>query len=383
MTRLTRRGFLRRAAGIGAALGASELVTGCGGPAAPFIPVATDVPVDTAARVHAVRGTDLYEMTQQALEAVGGIESVVHPGESVFIKPNLGGVDFVSHNSFLGGESAKVEIIVTVAEECLRAGASSVIIGEGGQVRQFSWEHALTLDGSTNLAVEAARLNAAYSGKLQLACLMTDSPDWDPIPSPHTDLGDIYVSSLLARADRVISIAPIKTHRWTYITATMKNFVGSTSFDLYGNGMPWRYALHNAVGGVSQCFLDIVAGLRPDLAIIDGSICCEGNGPHVLPIWWGTTVDVRDRIGDWFLLAGTDLPAVDATAARIIGQDVAGVPYLLDAYNQGLGQIQQDKIELVGASLAELQMNWTPAQHIEGFGDVILPTLILQSLGLW
>lgn len=383
MRRLTRRGFLHCAAGAGLGLSGSQLLTGCGGTPPPLIGAVTDVPVDTTSRVSVIRGLDLYEMTHQALDAVGGIESVVHPGETVFIKPNLGGVDFVSHNSFLGGESAKVEIIVTVAEACLQAGASKVIIGEGGQVRQFSWEHAVTLDGSTNLAAEAARLNAAYPDKLQLACLMVDSPEWDPVPSPHTDLGEIYISSLLARADRVISIAPIKTHRWTYITGTMKNFVGSTSFDRYGSGMPWRYALHNAAGGVSQCFLDIVAGIRPDLAIVDGSICCEGNGPHVLPIWWGTTVDVRNRLGDWFLLAGTDLPALDATAARIIGQDVAGVPYLVNAYNQGLGQIQESQIQLVGASLDELRMNWTPAQHLEGFGDVILPTLILQSLGLW
>jgi uncharacterized protein (DUF362 family) len=382
MNKLTRRSFLRRATGAGLALSASELLTGCGGTAPPFVPSPTDTPVDTTARVAAIRGTDLREMTHQGLEAVGGIESVVHPGETVFIKPNLGGVDFVSHNSFLGGESTKIEIIVTVAEECLQAGAAKVIIGEGGQVRQFSWEHALTLDGSTTLAAEAVRLNAAYADRLQLACLMVDSPEWDPLPSPHTDLGDIYVSSLLARADRVISIAPIKTHRWTHITATMKNFVGSTSFDQYGGGMPWRYALHGAAGGVSQCFLDIVAGLRPDLAIIDGSICCEGNGPHVLPMW-GTTIDVRDHLGDWFLLAGTDLPALDATAARIIGQDVGGVPYLLNAYDQGLGQIQESRIQLVGASLDELRMNWTPAQHLEGFGDVILPTLLLNALGLW
>ena len=57
--------------------------------------------------------------------------------------------------------------------------------------------------------------------------------------------------------------------------------------------------------------------------------------------------------------------------------------YLVNAYNQGLGQIQQDRIELVGASLAELQMQWRPAEHLEGFGDVILPALILQTLGLW
>ena len=73
-----------------------------------------------------------------------------------------------------------------------------------------------------------------------LACLIVDFPDWDPVPSGHTNLGEIYVSSLITRADRVITIAPIKTHRWTYTTAAMKNFVGATSFDRFGNGPPRR-----------------------------------------------------------------------------------------------------------------------------------------------
>lgn len=383
MSRLSRRSFLRRAAGAGLALGTSKLITGCGGAAPAFIPVSTDAPVDTTARVAAIRGTDLYEMTRQALDAVGGIESIIHPGETVFIKPNLGGMGFVPHNIFDTGESTKVEIIVTLVEECLQAGASKVIIGEAGQVRSFDWATAVTLDGSTNLAAERDRLNAIYPGGVELACLMADSPEWDPVPSPHTDLGQIYISSLLARADRVISVCPIKTHRWTGITATMKNFVGTTSYDRYGNGLNWRFILHGAAGGVDQCFLDIVAAIQPDLSIIDGSICVEGNGPHVFPGWWGTTVNVRDRLGDWFVLAGTDPAAVDATASRIIGQDVSGVPFLVRAYDQGIGQTQEDRIELVGATLSELSMNWTPAQHTEGFGDVVLPTILLKMLGLW
>ena len=129
MGRLTRRTFLRRVAGAGLVLDASELLTGCGGTPPPPIQAATDAPTDTAARVMVVRGTDLSEMARRLLDAVGGIETIVRPGETVFIKPNLGGVDFVSHNSFLSGESTKVEIILAVAEECLRAGAAKVIIG--------------------------------------------------------------------------------------------------------------------------------------------------------------------------------------------------------------------------------------------------------------
>lgn len=358
-------------------------VPGCGmcEPPPAYLPVAADAPYEGAARVVAVRGLDLYQMTREALRGVGGIGAIVQPGETVFIKPNFGGLGWLKSNTITGGESTKPEIVAVVAEECLKAGAATVIIGEGGQARVIDWPNSTTLDGATNLVLEAQRLNATYPGRVSLASLMTDSPAWDPLPSPHTGLGTISVSSLLASADRVISIAPIKTHRWTHITGTMKNFVGVTSFDQYGGGMNWRYPLHQAAGGVSQCFLDIVAALRPDLAILDGSIGCEGNGPHVMPGVWGTTVNVKDRIGWWFLLAGTDLAAVDATAARIIGQDPESIPFLSLARDQGLGQIGADKIEFAGATLADLQMEWQPAEHLEGFCEVILPGALLQFGG--
>ncbi len=373
----TRRGFLRRGVQVGAALGAAKLLTGCGGER-PWLPAPTDAPLPGTARVNAVLGTDLYAMTREALEAVGGMASIINPGETAFIKPNFGGLGFVDGDPIRLGESVKPEIVIVVAEACLQAGAAKVIIGEGGQSRVIPWEQATTLDGTTDLITESERLNAAYPGEVVLASLEVDSPAWDPIPSPHTGLGDVYVSSLLARADRVISIAVIKSHRWCHVTGSMKNFVGATSFDQYGFGFPWRFLLHSAAGSVAQCFLDVVAGIQPDLAIIDGSICCEGNGPHVVPGWWGDTVDVRDRLGQWFMLSSTDPAAADATAARIISHNVDKIPHLCMAGEQGVGVVREDRIELVGASLGDLQIDWAPAEHTYGFGEVLLPGCMLM-----
>jgi len=376
MRNCTRRSLLRTAAQAGLGLAGARFLAGCGA-APPFIPAPTDTPTDSIGKVTAVKGTNLYQMTRELLEAIGGIESVVHPGETVFIKPNLSGLGFVPGNTFARGESTKIEIITVVAEECLRTGAAGVVIGEGSITERFSYQKAVSLDGTTNLAAEAQRLNATYPGKVILACLEADSPAWDPLPSPHTGLGSIYVSSLMARADRVISIAPIKTNRWTQTTASLKNFVGTTSFRQYGEKfLTWRTKLHYAAGGISQSFLDIVAALKPDLAIIDGSRCVDGYGPHVYRELWGNTVDVKDRLGFWFLLAGTDLPAVDATAARVIGHDVNQIPHLLQAHAQGIGQILEDKIELTGATLDELHMDWIPAEPTEGFAEAVIPALL-------
>lgn len=369
----SRRQFLGGSAKLAMAAGAAQTLHGCSSttPAAPPV-----VPVDKTSRVAAVRGTDLREMTREILDRFGGAGAIVHPGETVFIKPNFGAIGMVKYNAVAEGDCAKPEIVLTVAEECLKAGAAEVIIGDAGQAKTHSWKTVYTLDETSNMADEAGRLRSAYpKQRVTLACLNADSPEWDTVPSPYTKLGRIYISSLVNRADKVISIPVIKSHRWTQVTASLKNFVGVTSTDRYGLGIQWRFLLHDA--GIEQCFLDIAKAVKPDFAIVDCSICCEGNGPHVLPGWWGTTVDMRDRLGDWLLLAGTDLAAVDATAARVISQDVAQVEHLVMAYNQGMGQIWEDKIELDGARLEDIRVPWKPADHTEGFGEVIIPGLML------
>ena len=122
-------------------------------------------------------------MTREVLEALGGIEKIVHPNETVFIKPNMvslsGGANA---NPFVTGECTKPEIIIAVAEECLRAGASQVIIGDGSQAPIFDWKYATTLDKSTNLVIEAQRLSSKYKKEVKLACLETDSPGWVEVP---------------------------------------------------------------------------------------------------------------------------------------------------------------------------------------------------------
>lgn len=357
MQSLTRREFLQATAAAGVAAGTGLLAGGCGGPILEPLPEAS--PVTSRATVAPVLGDNLYAMTGEALKAVGGIESVVKPGETVFIKPNFLTVGMVRHNPFQVGECTKPEILIALAEACLQAGAAEVIVGDGAQVKRFDWADVTTLDGSTNMAAAAEALNATHDGTVTLACLNADSPDWDALPCPGTSLEQIYVSSLVARADRVISVPVLKTHRRVGVTLSLKNFVGATPLTKYNLATDYRVRLHFI--GVIQCVLNIVRGLKPDLAIIDGSIGCERSAPFVNP-GEGSTVDMRDRLGQWLMVASTDLLAADATTTRIIGQNPSDLPLLQMAYEQGLGQLQEDMIDLVDADLADLVVEWAPAR---------------------
>jgi len=363
MHKLTRRDVLRLGAGAAITLGAPQVLTGCSDEETAPKPTATPEP---RARVAAVRGDDLYAMTRDALEAIGGMAAIVRPGETVFIKPNFVTMDWANlgRNPFLLGECAKVEIVTTVAEECLKAGASEVTIGDTTQMPSYDWNYATTLDGSTDLVQEAARLSSEYEGKVTLACLDVDSPEWVEVPT-SSSLGTIAVSSLVARADRVISIPVLKTHSWAQLSLSLKNFVGVTPLERYGwvpSGLYSRLGFdHSSPQAIAQIYLDIVSAVKPDLAIIDASIGIEGNGPSAEE-GQGITVDMRDRLGSWLLLASTDLVAADATATRIIKHDVPSIRQITMAYDMGLGEMHEESIQIIGERLDDLRVDWIPAE---------------------
>ncbi len=331
-----------------------------------------------SARVAAIRGSDLYEMTRQALEAIGGAEAVVRPGERVFIKPNLMAMGMFK-DPFPIGWSTKTEIVIVVAEECLKAGASEVVIGDGAQVPSWSWESVTTLDKATNLAAAAQELSATYGRPVTLACLEVDTPEWVEIDaSVEIEPGSnkMAVSSHFYYADRVISVPVLRSHAWTQLTLSMKNMLGVTPLSRYGTAI-MRNRLHEAYadsGGIEQCFIDIVKARKPDLAILDASIGVEGLYD---------TVNMRDRLGDWLLLAGTDLVAVDATAARIVKHDVNTVVQLGMAYRQGLGQIHEDLIDVMGACLDELCVDWVRSVDVQEWRPGIPAETIAYGMPPW
>ena len=152
-----------------------------------------------------------------------------------------------------------------------------------------------------------------------------------------TGLGTLHLPATLRRADLVVSLPKMKTHHWAGVTLSMKNLFGVMPGVAYG----WpKNVLHHA--GIPGSILDINAAVRPSLAIVDGIVGMEGDGPIMgTPIHPGV------------LVMGTNLPAVDATAARLMGFDPAEIPYLADASGR-LGPIAEDHIRQRGEPIAGL-----------------------------
>jgi uncharacterized protein (DUF362 family) len=92
--------------------------------------------------------------------------------------------------------------------------------------------------------------------------------------------------------------------------------------------------------GIDNSIVDLNATIRPHLTIVDAVTAMEGDGP---------IMGKARHLG--FVGLGTDLAAVDATCARVIGLDPLKLPYL-KAAGGFLGNIDLARIEQRGESLA-------------------------------
>lgn len=144
---------------------------------------------------------------------------------------------------------------------------------------------------------------------------------------------NINVSSLLISPDNYrISAAMLKTHDAVVVTLSIKNMaMGSVS-------VSDKAKVHQ---GFRQTNLNIarLAGLVwPDLAVIDGLVGMEGNGPS-----FGDPIKVGVAI------SSTDPMAADRVACEVMGVEFSKVGYL--HFCKELGEHDMERIEIVGAPL--------------------------------
>jgi uncharacterized protein (DUF362 family) len=132
-----------------------------------------------------------------------------------------------------------------------------------------------------------------------------------------------------------ISAAKIKTHDTVVVSLSIKNLAMAAVH------MSDRKAVHCNYGTANRNIAEIAEHVWPDLAVIDGMVGMEGNGPaHGEPVSLGVA------------FAGTDALAVDTMACSFIGVDARDVGYLHYCAQKGLGTVVRTEIEIVGDRFA-------------------------------
>ncbi|MGE5192669.1 MAG: DUF362 domain-containing protein [Deltaproteobacteria bacterium] len=321
VSKITRRDLLLGGGGLFAAAAAGKWVW-------------NDVEHFRRAQVFVARAetydVDLVDILRRGLEEIGIGKRAVQ-GKSVLLKPNL-----VEPTVAAPHVNTHPALVRAVAEVFRRCDAREVFVAEGqGHCRD------------TAFVLEQSGLERVLDDdKIDFVDLNYD----DVFPATNrlgfTKLSKLYLPQSLRRADFIVSLPKMKTHHWAGVTLSMKNFFGVMPGVCYG----WpKNVLHHA--GIDQSILDINATVRPHLAIVDGIVGMEGDGPIM-----GTPKPAH------LIVMGTNLPAVDATCARLMGFDPLRIA-CLRAASGILGPIQERHIEQRGEPIVSLAQTFSLPDH--------------------
>ncbi|GMU62900.1 MAG: hypothetical protein AMXMBFR34_46630 [Myxococcaceae bacterium] len=145
----------------------------------------------------------------------------------------------------------------------------------------------------------------------------------------------IFVPEPVAKADFFVNVPKFKSHPWTTVTFSMKNYIGIQDD---------RHRLIDHDHRLNEKVADLQYVVQPKLIVIDGIVAGEGRMLTPIP---------RKL---QLIVVGNNQPAIDAVCCRIIGVDPATVEHIELASRRGFGPIDLSQIELKGdLSLAQEQ----------------------------
>jgi uncharacterized protein (DUF362 family) len=252
-------------------------------------------------------------------------------GKRVVLKPNL--VEYHRDKVI----NTHPHVVAAAIELCRREGAAEVLVAEG----PGHWRNVEYLVSASGLG------DVLRHHKTPFIDLNHDEPSKRLNLGRLTGLEHLYLSQTVATADVLISLPKLKTHHWAVATLSLKNLFGTLPGICYGwpkNELHWR--------GIDNSIVDIAATRAPDLAIVDGIVGMEGDGPLN---GTGKAMGV--------LVMGCDPVAVDATCCRLMQFDPERVGYLVLAHRKKLGQLAAANIQQLGDTLSQRAQPFDTVPH--------------------
>jgi uncharacterized protein (DUF362 family) len=141
---------------------------------------------------------------------------------------------------------------------------------------------------------------------------------------------------LLDRNNYLISAAKLKTHDTVVVTLSIKNIVMGSIYT--GD----KVMVHQGYKYTNLNLAEMAGRVWPDLAVIDGLVGMEGNGPE-----HGTAIDAGIAV------SSIDPLAADRIACEIMEVDFNKVGYLYYCSEKGSGESDLENIDVRGQDLSE------------------------------
>jgi len=264
----------------------------------------------------AVISGDPIGATRKALEALGGISRFVKKGQRVVLKPNM---SFTRTPEF--GATTHPQVVATVAQACLEAGAQQVLV----------LDHTLH---RAELCLERTGIRDAckdISGVYVLA--LQERKFFREIKIPQGKvLERVEVMKEVLDSPVLINIPVAKSHSATGVSMGIKGLMG----------LIWDREIFHSQLNMNQALADLATVIKPQLTILDATRALTSGGP-------GGPGEVKKPN---LIVAGIDPIAVDSYGVSVVpwyGQTFKGrqVEHLQIAHQRGLGKIDIEQLNVL------------------------------------
>jgi uncharacterized protein (DUF362 family) len=167
-----------------------------------------------------------------------------------------------------------------------------------------------------------------YAPKAEMMVLNDIFPDGIEIPQ-----------ALIGK--NVVHLPTMKTHVFTTMTGAMKNAFGGLL----------HYRRHWTHSQIHKTLVDLLAiqkEIHPGIfAVMDGTIAGDGPGPRAM----------RPHVKN-LILASSDMVAIDAVAAKMMGFDPMSLEFIRLGHERGLGVGDPREIEVVGLDVSDIDFGF-------------------------
>jgi uncharacterized protein (DUF362 family) len=262
---------------------------------------------------------EVKEAVRKVTDLIGGLESIISPGDHVVIKPN-----FLCEVDYKTGGTTNPNVVFAIAEICREVGARKITVAEGAAIGEDTGKVFDTLG-----IREMARKH-----NCNLVDLLKD--EFTYVVNPlGKNIKRIRLPRTFIESNVIINVPVMKTHDALAVTLGLKNMKGVVHPADKKRFHKW---------GLAQTIVDLGYLAMPELTIVDATVALEGVGPVV-----------GKPVGLGLLLASTDTIAVDRVSMEIMGFGLEEVDYIRLAGEQGLGCTDLDKITVAGENLASVK----------------------------
>lgn len=311
----TRRDFVKTSLALGATFSLIGNLNSLFA-AEPVTTPTTSAPIGPKSVLAAIRDGDRVTMLDKALAELGGIQTFVKPGQTVVIKPNIGW-----NASPERGANTHPSIVGHLVALCLSAGAKTVSVFDN---TCDQWRETYVNSGIEKAAKDAGAI--VVNGKDETLYREVEIPN-------GVKLKTAKVHSLILDSDVFINVPVLKHHQSTLMTACMKNLMG----------IVWERDIWHRVD-LHQCIADLLTLHKPTLNIIDAYHPMVRNGPR------GKSVE--DCVEMRTLLASTDIVAIDAAAAKLLGRNPTDITHVKIGHEMKLGRMDLENLDVRRHKLA-------------------------------